>query len=188
MSTSKFIMAQKLQVVQGNLMGKELDFGNFEGLLSTIFEVCSKEGLTFWFNFHEDYCVLNLRDTAHENYELNIRNAYVGVPLTDEAIIENKLHLLQNAFLLTEGPVAGFKPPVTGISSEGVNVENNVDELIFTSDKPIPPTVTRAIDTIKAKGIPVTRESLRNHIPWSEISTDQRIKCTKFIKEMGASK
>ena len=188
MSTSKFIMAQKLHEVQKTLMGRGLNFGNFEDLLSIIFEACSNEGLTFWFNFHENYCVLNLRDTTHENYELNIRNAYVEVPLSDEAIIENKLHLLQNTFLLTVESVVGFKPPTTGESSVNIKDEDSIDELIFTADKPIPPHVSKAIDTINAKGIPVTKESLKNHIPWDNISTEQRIKCTDFINEMGASK
>ena len=190
MSESKFVMAQKLHNVQENLMAKSIDFLKFEELLSIIFEECSKENLTFWFNFHEDYCVLNLRDIGHENYELNIRKAYVGVPITDESLIENKIQLLQNAFLLTEESIVGSlaktiaEPTIKSSDDE----KDSVDDLIFTSDKPIPSHVSNAIEKIKAKGIPVNRESLKNHIPWDKISTEQRIKCTEYLNEMGASK
>ena len=185
MAQSKFVMAQKLHDVQKSLMGKKINPHEFEETLRLIFEECSKENLTFWFNFYEDYCALNLRDVQHENYELNIRCAYVNVPTAPEEIIQNKIHLLQNTFLLIEEPVVGFQSPTT--DSSGENSQGNYDELILTSDKPIPPHVNKAIDKIKAKGIPVTKESIKNHIPWGSISTDQRIKCTNFLNEMGAS-
>lgn len=189
MSESKFVMAQKLHNVQESLMGKSLNFLKFEELLAVIFEECSKESLTFWFNFHEDNCVLNLRDIEHENYELNIRKSYVGVPLTDEALIENKIQLLQNAFLLTEESIVGFQAkPIAEPTINSSDEKDSVDDLIFTSDKPIPPHVSNAIEKIKAKGIPVNKESLRNHIPWDKISTEQRIKCTNYLNEMEASK
>ena len=189
MSESKFVMAQKLHHVQKALMGKEINFQDFTELLSLIFEECSKENLTFWFNFHEDYCVLNLRDIEHENYELNIRKSYVGVPLTDEALIENKVQLLQNAFLLTEESIVGFQAkPIAEPTINSSDEQDDVEDLIFTSDKPLPPHISKAIDKITAKGIPVTKDSLKNHIPWNEISTEQRIKCTEYLNEMGASK
>lgn len=187
MSESKFVMSKKLHNVQESLMAEEINPLKFEETLSLIFEECSKENLTFWFNFHEDYCVLNLRDIGHENYELNFRNAYVSVPITDEAIIENKIRLFENAFLLTRNAVEGYSAkPMEEASEKEVN-NDDIDELIFTSEKPLPPHVSKAIDTITSKGIPVTKESLKNHIPWDKISTEQRIKCTEYLNEMGAS-
>ena len=185
MSESKFVMAKKLHHIQESLMGKEINRQDFSGLLALIFKECSKENLTFWFNFHEDYCVLNLRDIGHENYELNIRKAYVGVPLTDEAITENKIQLFENAFLIIDKPVEGFQTPTM---AENISKEDDVEELIFTSDKPLPPHISKAIEKITAKGITVTKNSLKNHIPWNEISTEQRIKCTEYLNEMEASK
>lgn len=191
MSESKFVMAQKLYHVQEALMGKEINFQDFSEVLSLIFKECSKENLTFWFNFHEDYCVLNLRDIEHENYELNIRKAYVGVPVSDEIITDNKLHLLQNTFLLIEKSVNGSNTPTFAKLDDHEDTsipKDSVEDLIFTVDKPIPPHISKAIDKINAKGIPITKDSLKNHIPWNEISTEQRIKCTEFLNEMGASK
>ena len=75
MSTSKFIMACKLSNVQQKLMAVTIEDMSLDGLLPLIYKECLKENLTFWFNFMEDACVLNLRDIEHENHELNIRYA-----------------------------------------------------------------------------------------------------------------
>ena len=96
---------------------------------------------------------------------------------------------MQNAFLLTEESIVGFQAkPIAEPTINSSGEKDSVDDLIFTSDKPIPPHVSNAIEKIKAKGIPVNKESLRNHIPWDKISTEQRIKCTDYLNEMGASK
>ena len=180
MSASKFIMAQKLHKVQLSLMGINLDFLNFEELLSTVFQECSKENLTFWFNFHEDYCALNLRDVANENYELNIRHAYVGVPLTQDVINEMKIYLLQDSFLLTEKSVKGISYSFKEVaSSEEIN--------ILEGNKPVPKPIGKAIETIQAKGIPVTVDTIMNHLPLGQMSTSSRMECTKYLKEMEAS-
>ena len=177
MSASKFVMAQKLQNVQSSLMGMELDFLDFPRLLSIIFEECRKENLTFWFNFIDDTCILNLRDTQHENYELNIRYLYEGMTLFDDGNVLDKikLYVLQNTFLLTENSVEGFQEKKVAASSESID--------ILAGDKPVPKHISKAIETIQAKGIPVTIEAIRNHLPLNEMSTSSRIECNRYLKE-----
>lgn len=98
--------------------------------------------------------------------------------------LENSV-VLTNAFLLTEHAAEVTNPHTT---AEAVNTDEEYDDFIFTSDKPLPPHISKAIEKITAKGIPVTKNSLKNHIPWNEISTEQRIKCTEYLNEMEASK
>ena len=165
MNTSKFTMAKKLANVQSKLMAMEIKDDSHEGLISLIFKECQKENLTFWFNLLSDACVLNLRDIEHENYELNIRYAYETIPNTTEDIKNIECNLLFNAFLITHQAA-----------------EPNVP--IISSDKPVPRHITKAIDAINKKGIPVTREAIQNHLPLSEMSSNARIECNKYLKEM----
>ena len=171
MSTSKFTMAKKLANVQSRLMATEIKQSSFEYILPLIFEECKKENLTFWFNMLSDACVLNLRDIEHENYELNIRYAYESIPVSADDVKNVEMNLLHNTFLLTH-----TSKQVSSASSDGV---------ILDSDKPVPRHITKAIETIQRKGIPVTRESIQNHLPLNDMSTSARLECNKYLKEMG---
>lgn len=175
MSQSKFIMAQKLQRVQVALMEEEISSTQLNFLLPLIFKKCLEENMTFWFNFLEDACVLNLRDVEHENTELNIRYAYSTMPIDENKIDYYKETLLINAFLITK-------------SSVNINVassENTEDETqILNSDEVMPKSIRKAIEKIQKKGIPVTPEAIRNHLPLSKMSTSNRIECNRYLKKM----
>lgn len=179
-------LLEKISKVQRKLMGVE--FGDdYNSIVPVVLEACQKHGLTFYFNFLEDSVVLNIVDWTSDEYsELHVRlNLCVFKNHFDMNTI--KFLVLCNAFLLTEKPTEIASPYAEAVDE----VKETADEyegLIFTSDTPIPPHVSKAIEKINAKGIPVTKESLRNHIPWDNISTDQRVKCTDFLNQMGASK
>lgn len=179
MSESKFIMAQKLVRVQTALMECELP-DSLESLIPLIFKACLKENICFWFNFFEHEVVLNLRDIKHENYELNIRQYYESVNDIDSV----KILVLNNAFLLT-GNKTVFENNDDGSALQ--ETETLEDAHIISGDKIIPKPIRNAIDTIKAKGVEVNKTSIRNHVPWNQLSNDQRIKCTNYLNEMGAS-
>lgn len=49
-----------------------------------------------------------------------------------------------------------------------------------------PKPVSEALATIVAKGIPITREAVKNHIQWDTLSTEDRVKSTEYINRMGA--
>ena len=171
MSKSKLIMAQKLSHVQNELMGEEIQEYSLEFLLPLIFKACSKENLTFWFNFFENECVLNIRDVEHENYELNIRQYYD----TDDNIDLIKVQVFKNAFLLTD------KPYKVNASQQK---KGNEPVDIISGDKPIPKHIRNAIETIKAKGIPVTADAINNHLPTGQMSTGQIMECNKYLKQL----
>lgn len=175
MSESKFSMAQKLARVQKNLMMCEIQDYSLDSLINLIFKKCSEENLTFWFNFYEHEVVLNLRDISHENYELNIRQYYD----TLDDIEKVKLQVLDNAFLLTEDKE-------TLENNDASSAETRETQLIG-STKITPKPIRKAIETIQSKGVPVTKEGIRNHVSWGQLSTDQRIKCTNYLEEMGDS-
>lgn len=174
MSASKLLMAQKLSHVQEKLMGKKFEDFNLTTLLPSIFEECLKEKLTFWFSFVEQTAVLNLRDVEHENYELNIRLHYGTGDITEDYMIELKRQLLLNTFLITQNMFA--------LDKETTETESK----ILSSDKPIPGHIRKAIETIESKGIPVTKEAIQNHLPLGKMSTNARMECNKFLKEMEA--
>lgn len=173
MSKSKFIMAQKLARVQEDLMGETIQDYSLEFLLPLIFKACLKENLTFWFNFLENECVLNLRDIGHENYELNIRQYY-----TSEDIDSIKIQVLKNTFLLTDNSYR-LKNDNASSAKKG---DEPVD--IISGDKPVPKHIRTAIETIKAKGIPVTPDAINNHLPTGQMSPSQLIECNRYLKQM----
>ena len=178
MSTSKFIMARKLAKVQEKLMSETITDMTFDGLLPLIFNACHEENMAFWFNFYEHEVVLNLRDIGHENYELNIRQ-YYETPLKTEDLEHYKCNVLINTFLITSGA-----HPQT----EGMLLAQQEDPLeLISSDKPMPSQVRDAINTLNAKGVEVTVESIRNHIPFSQLDNNQRIKCKNFLKKLEES-
>ena len=176
MSESKFVMAQKIFNVQKALMGKEIQDFTLDFLIPLIFNECSKENMVFWFNFYEHEVVLNFRDISHENYELNIRQYYESM----EDIDSIKLQVLTNAFNLTVEKVT-----LGNASSAPQNDETSAN--LISGDKVTPQPIRKAIEKIQSKGIDVTKEAIKNHVAWTQLSTDQRIKCTKYLDNMGAS-
>lgn len=172
MSESKFIMAKKLFKVQKSLMELKIqDFG-LDSLLSLIFKACATEQIVFGFNFFEDGCVLNLRDIGRENTELNIRYFYSR---NDENIDDVKVQVLKNAFNLTSTPL------------DASSAKNEESIHIVSGDKPVPSHIRQAIKKLEAKGVPVTVEGIRNHLPLNEMSSNSRIKCNAYLKNMEAS-
>lgn len=174
MSHSKFIMAKKLHNVQKRLMGNTINEATLDGLLSLIFKEGSKEKLTFWFNFLENEIVLNLRDIEHENYELNIRQHYTETAKTDDL----KKMVLVNTFLITKNSVE-FES-----SNEASSQKKSDETHIISGDKPVPPHIREAIEKIQAKGIPVTPETIQNHLPTGKMSTNATIQCNNYLKKM----
>ena len=178
------VLLEKISDVQRELMSQE--FGtDYNTIVPVVLDVCQKHGLTFYFNFLEDNVVLNIVDWTSDEYsELHVR---LNLSLLKDNFDVNTLKflVLTNAFLLTEHAEKITNPYAI---AEDVDATNEYEDLIFTSDKPIPPHISKAIEKITAKGIPVTKNSLKNHIPWNEISTEQRIKCTEYLNEMEASK
>ena len=174
MSHSKFIMAKKLHNIQRNLMGETINEETLDELIPLIFKACLKEKLTFWFNFLENELVLNLRDVEHENYELNIRQYYIPNAKTDDL----KKMVLVNTFLIV-------KKSVSLEQSDDASSQIKPDEpIIISGDKPVPPHIREAIETIQAKGIPVTPEAINNHLPTSKMSSSATMQCNKYLKEM----
>lgn len=168
MSESKLVMAAHLARVQVNLMGRNFDSVALDTILPIIFEECLKENMTFWFSFIENTCVLNLRDTLHENYELNIRLHHE----TGDNHEEIKKELLVNTFLIT---------------STSSQASSATDTQLISNDKPVPAHIQDAIKLIQQKGIPVTREAIKNHLPLSEMSTSCRLECNRYLKNMEVS-
>ena len=180
MSQSKFIMAKKLCKVQKRLMEVKIEEFTLENLLPLIFQECLKENLTFWFNFIEDAAVLNIRDIEHENYELNIRNAYPEIPIKSDVIDSIKINLLINSFLLTGKP-----HEIDG------DVASSADNKIVKHDQPIkqsnavPPTSIRTvIDMLEKNGEPVTRKTIQEYLQMDKMSTDNRRRCIAYLKSM----
>lgn len=171
MSESKRVMAEKLSVVQRSLMGRSFEDTSLQSLLPIIFQECLKENLTFWFSFIENTGVLNLRDTLHENYELNIR-LYTGNNTDLDSLKET---LLINTFLIT-------KESTSTIASSAKNEE--ITHHLISNDKPVPKHIRKAIDKIQSKGIPVTPEAIQNHLPLGKMSTSARIECNNYLKQM----
>lgn len=176
MSNSKFVMTRKLCNVQIRLMEIEIKDISFNSLLPLIFKECLKENLTFYFNFIENHCVLNLRDVEHENYELNIRVYYTN----NSTFEELKLQALINAFLITSGEYE------IGLSSEDASSATD-ETLLISGDKPTPKHISKAIDTLNAKGVPITPESIKNHLPLHDMSVNSRLECNKYLKQMRES-
>lgn len=187
MMNPRRVLLEKISDVQRELMTQE--FGSdYDSIVPVVLDVCQKHGLTFYFNFLEDSVVLNIIDWTSDDYsELHAR-LNIRVLKLDLDMNTLKFLVLSNAFLLTEHAQEITNPHKCEAVESVEKVETDpVEELIFTSDEPIPPHISKAMETIHAKGIPVTKESLKNHIPWDKISTEQRVKCTDYLNKMGAS-
>ena len=174
--TYKSLMVKKLHNVQKRLMEKEIKSESLEDLLPLIFEECLKENMMFYFNFIENSCVLNLCDIEQENYELRIRCHHDSVVIDYN---DFKKTVLENAFLLTSNKHA--------INEDPASVEASSELSLISGDKPVPKAIRNAIDTINSKGIPVTVEAIRNHLPLGQMSTSNRMECNKYLKEMEGS-
>lgn len=173
MSQSKFCMARKLQKVQVSLMEEEISSTQLTVLLPLIFKKCIEEKMTFWFNFLEDACVLNLRDVEHENTELNIRYAYSDVPFDEKKMTSYKEKILINAFLVTESQVE-----INSVSS--VKEETPIKE-----SKLVPPTSIRTVmEMLEKNNEPVTRKSIQKYLQMDKMSTDNRRRCIAYLKSM----
>lgn len=176
MSESKFRMAQKLFKVQMALMNEKIQDFNLDSLIPLIFQKCYEENIAFWFNLFQNEIVLNLRDIGHENYELNIRYYYEGIPDIDSL----KIQVLINAFNLTGNKVI----LENNEDSSALHKDETQDVGIISSNHPTPKHITEAIKTIQSKGIPVTPEAIHNHLPWDQMSSNSKIKCNKYLKDM----
>lgn len=179
MSESKFIMAQKLFRVQKTLMDVSIQDFSLDFLIPLIFKECSKENLTFWFNFYEHEVVLNLRDIIHENYELNIRQYYETI----EDIDSIKLQVLINAFNLTGKRII----LEDNENSSALQEEETQDASLISGDKVTPGPIREAIKKIRAKGVDVNKKSIKAHVRWGQLHTDDRIECTNYLENMEAS-
>lgn len=177
MSNSKFLMAQKLQKVQIELMQEEISETSLDVLLPLIFQKCLEENLTFWFNFLEDAIVLNLRDVANENYELNIRYAYHSIPTTANEIEAYKVNVLLNAFLITtQSHVASSAPQKEEHSEKPIKESNQV-----------PPSAIRvAIDELEKAGMEITRKNVEGQLNLKQMSQDKRRQCIAYLRDMEA--
>ena len=177
------LIYHKISEIQKNLMGKKIEDYSLDSLIPLIFNECRNQNLMFFFNFVEKACVLNLRDVVEENMELNIRYHHDFEEITPEINEMLKVRLLCNTFLLISNPV-------NVASSENITKgDKTVEEkesTIISNDKPVPQHIRTAIETIKAKGIPVTREAIQHHLPLGEMSTSARMECNKYLKEMEA--
>lgn len=171
------LIYHKISEIQKNLMGKKIEDYDLNTLIPLIFKECRNQNLMFFFNFVEKACVLNLRDVVEENMELNIRYHHDFEEITPEINEMLKVRLLCNTFLLISNPV-------NVASSE--NITQDDEPPIISNDKPVPQHIRSAIETIKAKGIPVTREAIQHHLPLGEMSTSARMECNKYLKEMEA--
>lgn len=172
MSKSKTVMAGKLARVQESLMKHDFNSTDLDEIAPIILQECLRENMTFWFSFIENTCILNLRDTVHENYELNIRLHTLN-PTDNRSYEFFKEQVLINTFLLTPG-----KTIIAGSDTTGEK------EVVISNDKPVPVHIRKAIETIESKGIPVTREAIHNHLPLGEMSTSSRLECTQYLKTM----
>lgn len=178
-AVSKVIMAHKLHEVQKNLMGKKFERLSLDYILPLIFEECGKQNMAFWFNFLEDSCVLNLRDTVHENYELNIRYAYQCSPVSIEKVNEYKRVVLINTFLITSA------------SRDVVSSAKKDEENIKHEDKPIqesnivPPAAIRvAMEECEKLGEPVTRKNVELKLNLKAMSQEKKSQCIAYLRDM----
>jgi hypothetical protein len=118
-----------------------------------------------------------------------------------------KRYLLLNTFLITEKDVVdsdgGKEPPKRPVKPKKPvkpkskmrpvdppvhehPISKDPNDLWPKTDDPkseVPKPVADALAKISAKGIPITQEALKNHIPWSSLDTGDRIKCTNYIQK-----
>ena len=178
MSESKSIMVRKLARVQESLMGMEFEDTNLHTILPIIFNECRKQNMTFWFNFIENACVLNLRDTSHENYELNIRQ-YMG---NDENadLVSIKRQVLCNAFLLTVNSYIIDTVKIEVPVREGDQEEGKIQESTI-----VPPSPIRiAIEECEKQGEPISRKNVESKLNLKGMKQDKRRQCIAYLKDM----
>lgn len=185
MSESKTVMAKKLANVQKALMGKEFEEISLYTLLPIIFEECCKENLTFWFNFIEDSCVLNLRDTRFDNYELNIRQNMGILREMGVELSSIKLQVLLNAFLIVPKEIQ-----IKDVASSE-NKNNTGKETVKEDNKSImesdlvPPTPIRiAIEECEKNNEPINRKNLESKLNLKQMNQDKRRQCIAFLRSM----
>ena len=178
MSESKFIMEKKLHNVKVRLMRMDIQDFSIDNLTSLVLKECIKEDLTFRFSFVEDACVLNIRNLTHEDWEINPR-VYYNHPLFETLNLDDiKVMALKNTFLLTPNEII----LEDNEASSDITKQDSLE--IISGDKPMPSHISKAIEKIQAKGIPVTIEAIKNHLPRKEMSNDSLIKCNRYLNEM----
>lgn len=179
MSKSKTIMAGKLCKVQQTLMAKEIESSKVEYLVPLIFKECVQEDMTFWFSFLEDCAILNLRDIAHENYELNIRYHYTSAPISAEKIDAIKIELLMNVFLITK------EASVMDIYKEDEPAPETPKEQAISESKLVPPTSVRTvINLLEKNNIPVTKKNIESELHLDKMSSEKRRRCIAYLRSM----
>lgn len=179
MSESKLVMARKLCNVQKSLMGKSFEDLSLQTILPIIFEECLKENLTFWFNFIEDSCVLNLRDTRFDNYELNIRQYIGNIKFSD--INDIKAEVLLNAFLIVP-----HEHNVASSQTEENTITETVKEEPIEESNMVPPSAIRvAIEECKQNGEPINKKNLESKLNLKGMNHDKRRQCIAYLRDMG---
>ena len=151
-------------------------------LLPLIFKKCLEEKMTFWFNFLEDACVLNLRDVEHENTELNIRYAYQHIPFDDEKQSYYKESLLINTFLITKTPIE-FKLNMDNVTIAS-SAQKEETQSIKESNAVPPASIRTVIDMLEKNNEPVTKKSIQNYLQMDKMSTDNRRRCIAYLRSM----
>lgn len=184
-AASKVIMACKLHEVQKALINKKVEL-NLDKILPLVLDECCKQNLTFWFNFLEDACVLNIRDVKERNYELNIRYAYEHPPVDMKDIKHYKTIVLINAFNLTPSAYE-FHLDFNNVdvTSSAKKEETIKHEKPIQESNIVPPRAIRAaMDTITGRGDEVTRKSIENELQLDKMSIDNRRQCIRYLKDM----
>lgn len=185
MSESKTFMARKLSRVQEILMGMEFEDTDLHTILPIIFKECRKENMTFWFNFIENSCVLNLRDTKRDNYELNIRQYIGNSENNDFASI--KRQVLCNAFLLTvkAHPIkTAENTPNMGAIAKAVKEQQKRDAKILESTIVPPSAIRVAMEECEKQNEPINRKNIENKLNLKSMSQDKRRQCIAYLKDM----
>ena len=178
MSESKLTMQRKLGNVQRALMGKRFEDISLHSLLPVIFEECLKEKIVFWFNFIEDSCVLNLRDTRFDNYELNIRQHIGNIP--SASVDDIKVTVLCNAFLIVPNETAIN----VGSSAQKETVKEDKDKPITTSNIVPPSAIRVAIEECEKQGEPITRKNIESKLNLKGMTQDKRRQCIAYLRDM----
>ena len=185
MSKSKLLMARKLQKVQMALMEEEISSTQLNVLLPLIFKKCLQEKMTFWFNFLEDACVLNLRDVEHENTELNIRYAYTSVPLSEQEVDIFKETLLVNTFLITGASVkiGGNVDVASSAKKEGT--QKPATEKPIQESNIVPPAAIRvAMELCEKHNEPITKKNLEDKLELGLMTKEKRGQCIAYLRSM----
>lgn len=174
MSASKLIMAKKLCNVQKELMKQEIEDDSLESLIPLIFNECLKQGIMFFFTISEDLVILKLRDTQHDNYELNIKHAHSQNFSTQMDTF--KRNLLFNTFLLT-------KKSQDFDASSAEKEEKDKGKIQMTDAVP-PTSIRTVIDMLEGNGEEVTKKSIEKYLQLDKMSQDNRRRCIAYLRTM----